>query len=116
MKAVGVYEAIWASRYKQQLDGELMKALVARWTPTTNTIFTCYGELGISLWDAYRVIGLPIVEEMYDAFFPPNQLLDKTHPASLWFLFKTWARLIEPHEQEQAQVHIGGKGVHPRGP
>lgn len=51
LKATGVYEAVWASRNKQQLDNELMKAPVAHWSPTTNTIFTCYGELGISLWD-----------------------------------------------------------------
>lgn len=89
LKEVGVYEAVWASRYMQQLDGELMKALVARWSPTINTIFTCYGELGISLWDVYRISGLPIVREMYDEFFPSNRLiLDKTHPSSLRSLFE----------------------------
>lgn len=53
LKAPKVYEAIWASQYKQQLDERLMKALLARWSSVTNTIFTCYGELGISLWEAY---------------------------------------------------------------
>lgn len=73
-----------------------MKDLVARWSPVTNTIFTCYGELGISLWDVYRITGLPIVGEMYDDFFLQNQLiLDRTRPASLWFLFKTWVRLVK---------------------
>lgn len=73
-----------------------MKALVAHWSPATNTIFTCYGELGISLWDVYRITGLPIVGEMYDEFFPANRLiLDKTRPASLRALFETWARLIK---------------------
>lgn len=95
LKAAGVYEVIWASRYKQQLDGELMKALVACWSHTTNTIFTCYGELGI-LWDVYRIIGVPIVGEMYDEFFPPNRLiLDKTRPSSLRSFFETWARLTK---------------------
>lgn len=51
LKVAGVYEAIWTSRYKQQRGEGMMKALVARWSPVTNTIFTCYGELGISLWD-----------------------------------------------------------------
>lgn len=95
MKAVGVYEAIWASQYKLQLDGELMN-LVVRWSPTINTIFTCNGELGISLWDVYWITGLPIVAEMYDEFFPPNWLiLDKTRLASLRFLFNTWACLTK---------------------
>lgn len=58
-----------------------MKALVSRWSPITNTIFTCYRELGISLWVVYRIAGLPIVREMYDEFFPYNWLiLDKTRP------------------------------------
>lgn len=73
-----------------------MKAMMAHWSPTTNTIFTCYGELGISLWDVYQTTRLPIVGEMYDKFFPPNKLiLDQTHPSSLRSLFETWARLTK---------------------
>lgn len=64
----GVYDAIWAWCYKQQLDEELIKALVARWSPCTKTFTTCYGELGISLRDFYRITGLPIVGDMYDKF------------------------------------------------
>lgn len=64
-----VSDAIWASCYKQQLDAELIKALVAHWSPCTKTFLTYYVELGISLWDVFLIIGLPIVEEMYDDFF-----------------------------------------------
>lgn len=79
-----------------------MKALVARWSPTTNTIFTCYREFGISLWDVYRITGLPIVGELYDEFFPLNRLiLDKTSSTSLQSLFTL------------DQVHVLGEGVHP---
>lgn len=55
----GVYEAISASRYKQQLDEELLKALVARWSPCKNTFLSCYGELGISFWNVYQITWLP---------------------------------------------------------
>lgn len=55
LKKVGIYETIWASRYKQQLV-----------SPYTNTILTCYGELVISSWDVYQTTGLG---EMYDEFF-----------------------------------------------
>lgn len=32
LKMDGIYEAIWASRYKQQFDKELLKAIMARWS------------------------------------------------------------------------------------
>lgn len=53
LKMAGANEMIWVSRYKQQLDEELTKALVARWSLCTNIFDTCYGELDISLWDVY---------------------------------------------------------------
>lgn len=65
LKKADVYEAIWASRYNQQINEELLKALAACWSSYKNTILTCYGELGISLWDIYQITGLPIMGEMY---------------------------------------------------
>lgn len=63
-----------------------MKAPVARWSPTINIVFTCYGELVISLWDVYRIIGLSIVGEMYYEFFPhPPIGLFWTRPAQRHF-------------------------------
>lgn len=75
---------IWASRYKQQIHEELLKALVARWSPCTNNILTCYGELGIFLWDVYRSTRLSIVGEMYDELFFTNKLtFDEKLPVSV---------------------------------
>lgn len=49
LKQATVYETIWASRYIMPVVPNLLKALIARWSPRTNTILSCYGELGISL-------------------------------------------------------------------
>lgn len=38
------YEIIWASRYKQQLDEELLKALIARWFPCTSIFLHAKGH------------------------------------------------------------------------
>lgn len=91
---MGIYEAIWASQFNQPVDEDLLKTFIARWCPNTNTVVTCYGELGISLWDVYRITGLPIVGEMYNEFFPPNKIImSKKLPCSLRQLFQIWGRL-----------------------
>lgn len=55
LKKAGVHLVIWASRYKNKIDEELLKTLVAQWFPCTNIILTCYRELGISLWNVYLI-------------------------------------------------------------
>lgn len=67
---------------------------MACWSPWTNTILTCYEELSISLWDVYRINGLPRVQEIYDDFFPTNKLtLDKKLARSFQALFRIWSHL-----------------------
>lgn len=75
MKHAGIYEAIWDSHFNQPNDKRLLKAFVARLCPNTNTTITCYGELGISLWDVYCIIELPIIAEMYNEFFSFNKII-----------------------------------------
>lgn len=45
LKKAGIYKAIWDSCYRQQIGEELLKAHVARWSPSANTFPTCYREL-----------------------------------------------------------------------
>lgn len=83
LKKADIYEAISASLYKQQIDEEHVKALMARLSPRTNNILKCYAELDISLCDVYRITRLPIVGEMYDGFLLTNILiLNKKLPTS----------------------------------
>lgn len=61
-----------------------MKAFIPRRSPYTNSILTCYRELVISLWDVFRITGLPIVREIYDDFFPTtNLIMDQRLPTFL---------------------------------
>lgn len=95
LKQVGVYEAIWAFRFKQPLDLNFLKVFIARWFPNTNIILTCFRELGFSLWDVFQNTGLPIVDEMYDEFFPNHKLIiGQSLPKSFRELFYIWGRLF----------------------
>ncbi|GAA0160226.1 hypothetical protein LIER_16827 [Lithospermum erythrorhizon] len=44
----------------------LAKAFVECWSPSTNTLLLPYGELSISLWDLYKLGGLPIAGYLMD--------------------------------------------------
>lgn len=73
LKKSSLYEPIWASQFSHQVQDELLKFLMARWCPNTNTIHTCYRELGISLWDIFHITGLLIAWR--DEFFPTTTSL-----------------------------------------
>lgn len=71
------------------MDEGLLKAFLIRWCSNTNTVLTCYEEMGMSLRDVSLITGLPIVEEMYDKFCLSNELIrSKKLPHSLRLLFK----------------------------
>lgn len=91
LKKAGTFEVIWASHFKQSLELELLKAFIARQSPNTNNAITCYGELGISLWDIFNLTWLPIVGKMCDEFFLDNKLIiDQRLPKSMQELFQIW--------------------------
>ncbi|XP_056698714.1 uncharacterized protein [Spinacia oleracea] len=74
--ACSVYNAVYASLYSYSKDPNVMRAFCESWCPTTNTLHTVAGEFSISLWDLYRLGGLPIVGEIYDETIPlHNELL-----------------------------------------
>lgn len=56
-------------------DIEPRKGSHSPMAPNTNTILTCYGELGIPLRVVYRITRLPILGEMHDEFFLTNKLI-----------------------------------------
>lgn len=70
LKKKDSYETRWASLFEQSLDLGLLKSFVAWWSGNTNTTMTCYGDLGIFLWDVYCNSWLPIIGEMHDESFP----------------------------------------------
>lgn len=63
LNKAGIYEAIWASNFKKPLDLGLLKGFcsVVASTKYHNDLLS---ELGIFLWDVYRITELPMWETM----------------------------------------------------
>lgn len=62
----------------------------------TNTVHTFYGGLHISLWDVFRITGLPIFLEMFGEIFPYSSIImNKKVPPFLSLLFERWEGLFE---------------------
>lgn len=71
LRTVSIYDAIWAFKDRLDLtDREVMRAIVQCFWPATNTFVTPNGELGFSLRELKEIIGLPIVGEIYEEYFP----------------------------------------------
>lgn len=84
LKMDGVYEAIWASQYKQQLDEELLKAFVAPWSQCTSHLLHMLSEARHFFVGFISDHGVAHSGDMYDEFFPTNELiLGKKLPGSL---------------------------------
>ena len=62
----------------------MIRAFCERWCPTTNTLHTSIGEASISLWDLYRIAGLPISRSFYDEMvLSAKELSNDTTKSSL---------------------------------
>ncbi|KAL3520011.1 hypothetical protein ACH5RR_018160 [Cinchona calisaya] len=70
-----IYEAIELSLFSYSQDPNVFKALLEKWSPSTNTFHTFYGEFGISLVDLQKIGGLPLSGEFYDECNPSNEIL-----------------------------------------
>ncbi|KAL2930495.1 Serine/threonine-protein phosphatase 7 long form-like protein [Bienertia sinuspersici] len=70
-----IYDAVYASLYSYAKDINIMRAFCESWCPTTNTLHTQLGELSISLWDLYKLGGLPISGEIYETIPPYDYFL-----------------------------------------
>ena len=76
----------------------MIKAFYKRWCPTINTLHTSIGEVSISLWDLYHIIGLSIIGSFYDEMVPSTEELSNdatksSFPPSFQNLFLTYHRI-----------------------
>lgn len=55
LKNTGLYEALWVSQFKRTMNEELLKAFSIRSCPNSNSIYTCYRELEISLLEVFFI-------------------------------------------------------------
>ncbi|KAL2924127.1 Serine/threonine-protein phosphatase 7 long form-like protein [Bienertia sinuspersici] len=65
-----VHDAVYASLYSYDRDTNILRAFCESWCPSTNTLHTMAGELSISLWDLYKLGGLPKSSRIYDEVVP----------------------------------------------
>ncbi|KAM2634946.1 hypothetical protein EV1_025361 [Malus domestica] len=67
---VDLYHTVYTSLFSYDCHIFIIPAFFERWCSTTNTLHTAQGEMSISLWDLYRIGGLPIQGKFYDEVVP----------------------------------------------
>jgi hypothetical protein len=50
-----------------------MKAFLNYWCPSTNSFHLPGGEMSITLWDIFKIAGLPITGKIFDEYVPTNE-------------------------------------------
>ena len=66
---------MYASLYTYDHDPHVIRAFCEAWCPEINTLHTISGEISISLWDLYKLGGLPIYGKIYDEAVPSRHAL-----------------------------------------
>ncbi|GAA0140046.1 hypothetical protein LIER_35180 [Lithospermum erythrorhizon] len=78
LSTAGMYEVVHASLYIYEYSDPLVKAFVECWSPSTNTLLLPYDKLSISLWDLYKLGGLPIDGHLMDEVVPFAEYLSSS--------------------------------------
>ncbi|GAA0162982.1 hypothetical protein LIER_18961 [Lithospermum erythrorhizon] len=60
------YTRVLALPRRLSMSRLVVVAFVKCWSPSTNTLLLPYGELSISLWDLYKLGGLPVAGHLMD--------------------------------------------------
>ena len=77
LKQVGLLRAIQATSSHFHREPCVYKGFLNHWSSITNSFHLPYGEMSISLWDLYRIAGLPIRGRIYDEWTPSDEELSK---------------------------------------
>lgn len=62
------------------MNNELLKASSIRMWRDTNTIYTCYGELGIFIWNVFLITGLLIPTRCITSVSPAAACYEQEAP------------------------------------
>ncbi|GAA0173521.1 hypothetical protein LIER_27118 [Lithospermum erythrorhizon] len=87
-----------------------MKALVVCWSPYTNTLLLPHGEVPISLWDMYKLVGFLVAGHLMDVVIPSAECLssslDKSDriPESCCFLLHAYHHLVSSYPDHSVFV------------
>jgi len=75
LRTCRLFDAVYASLYTYDRDPHVIRAFSEAWCPETNTLHTVSGEMSLSLWDLYKLGGLPIYGTIYDEAVPSRDAL-----------------------------------------
>jgi len=82
----GIYEAVFLSMFKYDMNTTLLQAFVERWNYSTNTLLTGEKEMSITLWDLRQLTGLPIQGLPYDEYVPLSKNSSVWHVCAVYDL------------------------------
>lgn len=109
----GIYGGIYASLFIYNRDNNIFRSFCEFWCSSTNTLHTVNGEISISLWDLYKLGGLPIIEKFYDEVVPCAKELTSRDskgelylPASYKYLFAAYHNLKIQQKRSTEITHI----------
>ncbi|GAA0158968.1 hypothetical protein LIER_15864 [Lithospermum erythrorhizon] len=78
LSTAGIYQAVRASLYIYEYSNPLMKVFVECWSPSPKNLLLPYSELSISLWDLYKLGGLPIAGHLMDEVVPSTECISSS--------------------------------------
>jgi hypothetical protein len=91
-----IYGAIYCSLGDYSASPSLLRSLLEKWNPNTNTFLFPCGERTITLLDMHQMAGLPLDGEPYEEFVPPLHELEDSlllYPKFLSRLLDIWSKL-----------------------
>jgi len=97
---------MYASLYTYDFDPRVIRAFYEAWCPETNTLYTISGVISISLWDLYKLGGLPIYGKIFyeavlsrDALYQSRQNNQRLIQPTCIYLFAAYSRLMNVNDQ-----------------
>ncbi|KAL2900285.1 E3 ubiquitin-protein ligase TRIM71 [Bienertia sinuspersici] len=101
LELCSVRNAVYASLYSYDKDTNILHAFCESWCPSTNTLHTMASEFSISLWDLYKLGGLPISGRIYDEAVPDIHTCVPTQTRASDAFRKHIARLVSTSRVEK---------------
>nr|XP_009802520.1 PREDICTED: uncharacterized protein LOC104248035 [Nicotiana sylvestris] len=95
LEGARIYDAVYASLFTYDRNTNIMQAFCEAWCPVTNTLLTSVGELSISLWDLYKISGLPITGSPYEKVVPNVEELTGMYDKGRRFIPQTCEHLFD---------------------
>ncbi|CAM0950673.1 unnamed protein product, partial [Alopecurus aequalis] len=75
-----IYGAIYCSLGEYEVSDQLLRSLLERWDPSTNTFLFASGERTVTLLDMLLLSGLPLIGDPYEEYVPSVDDLELSKP------------------------------------